>query len=149
MKSTYLLFLATVLFCTNGFSQEMKNRDQIKALKTAFITTELDLSTAEAEKFWPIYNQFDARFFELRNKKMRSLHQTIEKNSATLSEKEATQLLNDLEATEEELFQLRKKLNADLKGIIGSVKIIKLKKAEDDFNRKLLRQYRANRGNKN
>jgi hypothetical protein len=30
-------------------------KDQIKALKVAFFTTELDLSK-EAEKFWAIYN---------------------------------------------------------------------------------------------
>lgn len=148
MKSKYILLFVFSFIFLNGFSQENKKRDQIKALKTAFITTELDLSAAEAEKFWPIYNQYDARFFELRNQKMRSLHATIEKNISTLTEKDATQLISEIETTEDELHQLRKKLISDLKGILSSVKIIKLKKAEDDFNRKLLHQYRSNRGKK-
>jgi len=45
-------------------------------------------------------------------------------------------------ANEDELNQLRKKFVNSLKGVLPSVKIIKLKKAEDDFNRKLLQQYR-------
>ena len=76
------------------------------------------------------------------------LEATIEKNISTLTEKEATQLISEIETTEDELHQLRKKLISDLKGILSSVKIIKLKKAEDDFNRKLLQQYRSNRGKK-
>jgi hypothetical protein len=43
-------------------------KDQIKALKVAFFTTELDLSTKEAEKFWAIYNTFDDKQFEIASK---------------------------------------------------------------------------------
>ena len=57
----------------------------------------------------------------------------------------AAVLLKQMESTEEELHQLRKKLVSDLRGIIGPLKIIKLKKAEEDFNRKLLKQFRQNR----
>lgn len=32
--------------------------DQIMSQKIAFFTKELDLSTAEAEKFWPVYNEY-------------------------------------------------------------------------------------------
>jgi hypothetical protein len=50
--------------------------------------------------------------------------------------------LSQIEANEEELFQLRKKLIVNLKSVISPVKIIKLKKAEEEFNKKLLQQYR-------
>jgi 5'-3' exonuclease len=59
-----------------------------------------------------------------------------------MNEKEALNFLNQMENTEEELFQLRKKFIVNLKGILPPIKIIKLRKAEDDFNRKLLQQYR-------
>ena len=57
-----------------------------------------------------------------------------------MSEKEALVFLNQMENTEEELFNLKLKFIADLKTVISPTKILKLKKAEDDFNRKLLRQ---------
>jgi hypothetical protein len=59
-----------------------------------------------------------------------------------MSEKEASAFLNQMESTEEELFLLRKKFISTLKGILPATKIIKLKKSEEDFNRKLLQQYR-------
>jgi hypothetical protein len=62
-----------------------------------------------------------------------------------LSEKEASTLLVQMESTEDELYQAKKKLINSLKGVLPPVKILKLKKAEDDFNRKLLQQYRDKR----
>jgi len=47
-----------------------------------------------------------------------------------------------METTEDELYQSRKKFISNLKGVIPPIKIIKLKKAEEGFNRKLLKQYR-------
>jgi hypothetical protein len=65
--------------------------------------------------------------------------------AATVSEKEAATLLSQMESSEEELHQLRKKFISNLKSVIPAVKILKLKKAEEDFNRKLLQQYRNKR----
>jgi hypothetical protein len=47
-----------------------------------------------------------------------------------------------MESTEDELYQLKKKFVANLKGILPSTKILKLKKAEEQFSKKLLQQYR-------
>ena len=62
-----------------------------------------------------------------------------------MSEKEAATLLAKMESTEEEIFQMRKKLLISLKPILSQVKLIKLKKAEEEFNRKLLLQYMKKR----
>ena len=135
--------LASVSFYAQGESMKDK-KEQIKTLKVSFITTELDLSTKEAEKFWPIYNTFDDKQFEIRHQKMRMYKSRM--NDETLnkmSERDASILLSQIEDSEEELFNLRNKFSKDLKEVISSVKIIKLKKAEEDFNRKLLQQYRS------
>lgn len=138
-----LCLLASMSFYAQGESMKEK-KEQIKALKVSFITTELDLSTKEAEKFWPIYNTFDDQQFEIRHQKMRMYKSRM--NDATLnkmSERDASILLSQIEDSEEELFNLRNKFAKDLKEVISAVKIIKLKKAEEDFNRKLLQQYRS------
>ena len=59
-----------------------------------------------------------------------------------MSEKEASALLAQMESNEEDLHQNRKNFINNLKGVISSIKIIQLKKAEENFNRKLLHQYR-------
>jgi hypothetical protein len=65
-----------------------------------------------------------------------------------LTEKEAQTTLSQMENTEDELYKLRKKFLADIKNVLPSVKIIKLKRAEEAFNRKLIERLRERRGKK-
>ena len=86
---------------------------------------------------------FDDKQFEIRHQKMRTYKNRM--NSSALSdmnEKEANVLLAQMESADEELFLLRKKLTKNLKEVLPAVKIIKLRKSEEGFNRKLLHQYR-------
>lgn len=144
MKTNKLLLIILFLLSIHLFAQPPRGekKEQIKALKVGFITTELDLTTDEASKFWPIYNSFEDKQFDLRHQKMRAFHGRMDSDLDKISEKEAAVLLAQMENNEEELHQIRKKFIASLKGVLPSVKIIQLKKAEDDFNRKLLQQYR-------
>ncbi|HLT74477.1 MAG TPA: hypothetical protein VKZ68_05310 [Ohtaekwangia sp.] len=140
MKTKILLI--ALLFAGAVFGQDnSKKADKIKSLKVAFITSELQLTPEESAKFWPVYNEFEARQRDLRKKEFGARRG----KSETISDKEASAILSQMEANEEELLKLRKKLTSDLRQIISPVKILKLKKAEGDFNRKLLKQYRAKR----
>ncbi|TRX37522.1 sensor of ECF-type sigma factor [Flavobacterium restrictum] len=137
-----LFLLISCTFYAQG-ERFREKKEQIRTMKVAFLTTELDLSPSEAEKFWPLYNAFDDKQFELRHLKMKAYINRIDDGSLDkMSEKDANAFLNQMESTEEELFLLRKKFVSNLKGILPSVKIIKLRKSEEDFNRKLLQQYR-------
>ena len=143
-KTLPLLFLLASFSCYAQGENMKEKKEQIKALKVSFLTTELDLSAKEAEKFWPIYNTFDDKQFEIRHQKMRLYkNRMYDDTFSKMSEKEAIMLLSQIESSEEELFTLRNKCSKDLKEVLSSVKILKLKKAEEDFNRKLLQQYRS------
>jgi Spy/CpxP family protein refolding chaperone len=149
MKTNKLLLILIFLLSIHSFAQSQMEdkKEQIRALKVGYITNELALTTDEATKFWPIYNAYDDKQFEIRHQKMKAFKQRMDADLDKMSEKEASALLAQMENTEDDLYQIRKKFISKLKGILPSVKIIKLKKAEDDFNRKLLQQYR-NKGPK-
>jgi len=144
IRKLYPILFLLISFTFYAQGERMKEkREQIKAMKVAFLTTELNLTTNEAEKFWPIYNTFDDKQFELRHKNLKGSFRKMDDDELDkLSEKEATVLLNQIESNEEESFQLRKKFTSNLKDVLPAVKIIKLKKAEEKFSRKLLQQYR-------
>jgi len=144
MKTNKIALIIIVLLSIHSFGQSPKGekKEQIKALKVGFITNELALTSDEATKFWPIYNAYDDKQFELRHQKMKAFKGRMDDNLDQMTDKEASVLLAQMESNEDELYQNRKRFIANLKGILPPVKIIKLKKAEDDFNRKLLQQYR-------
>ena len=144
MKTNKLLLIILLFLSIYSFAQPQmaEKKDRIKALKVSFITNELALTSEEATKFWPIYNAYDDKQFEIRHKKMKAFKGRKDTDLDNIIEKDASALLAQMESNEDELYQLRKKFITNLKGVLPAVKIIKLKKAEDDFNRKLLEQYR-------
>lgn len=147
-NKTFLILLFLLSIPSFAQQEMSEKKEQIKALKVGFITNELSLTTEEASKFWPIYNAFDDKQFELRHQKMKAFKARMDDEALDkMSEKEAAALLAQMESNEDELCQLRKKFISTLKGVLPAKKIIKLKKAEDSFNRKLLQQYR-NKGPK-
>lgn len=147
MKISKILPLLIAFISLNVNAQEgpiiRKKKEQIKALKVAFITNELALTSDEAIKFWPLFNAFEEKQQEIKKQKLKGYLKRVDDGSFdNLSEKEATTMLAQMESTEDELYQLKKKFISNLKGIISPIKILKLKKAEENFNRKLLQQYR-------
>ncbi|MEN9337204.1 MAG: hypothetical protein RLZZ500_2191 [Bacteroidota bacterium] len=123
-----------------------EKKEQVKSQKVAFITQELNLTPDEAAKFWPVYNAFEDKQAEIRKQKVKSyMDRQDDDQLDKMSEKEAQSALNQMESTEDELYKLRKKFIADLKNILPSVKILKLKRAEEEFNRKLVEQLRDRR----
>ena len=149
-KKFYPILFLLLSFSIFAQSEKFKEKkEKIKAMKVAFLTTELDLTSNEAERFWPLYNTFDDKQFELRHQKMRSYFRRMQgENLDKLSEKDASALLDQMEDNEDDLFNLRKKFVSSLREILPAIKIIKLKKAEEDFNRKLLQQYKERGPNK-
>ncbi|WP_396194422.1 sensor of ECF-type sigma factor [Flavobacterium sp.] len=150
MKINKIILAIILLIAANSFGQGgrllREKKEQIKAMKVAYITNELSLTPEEAAKFWPLYNAFDDKQHEIRSNKLRGYLDRIDDESFdNLSEKEAATLLAQMESTEDELHLSRKKFIASLKGVISPLKILKLKKAEEGFNRKLLQQYRNKR----
>jgi len=145
MKTKNHLLTILLLVSYSLFAQEKKmleKKEEIFALKVAFITNKLPLTSSEAEKFWPIYNAFEDKQFELKHEKSLVFLKRMEDGALSkMTEKEATILLAKMESNEEEIFQMRKKLFISLKPILSQVKLIKLKKAEEEFNKKLLIQY--------
>ncbi len=140
MKKITLLFILFISFygiqAQNSRDKE-EHREQIKAMKVAFITQEMNMDPELAQKFWPIYNRYECQKMDLRRRE----HDEI-KNIETLSEQEAEKLIKEYQNIENEEYQIKKTLFSDLKKIISAKEIIKLQKLEADFNRKLWKEYR-------
>lgn len=144
MKIKNLLLLPVLLFTVVLQAQDKSEKhEQIKALKVSFFTTALDLTPDEAAKFWPIYNAYDEKQYKIRHEKMRPILKQMKGDGLDkMSAKEAEANLAKLEAADKELYNLKAKLIDELKPVIGPIKILKLKKAEEDFKQKLLEQFK-------
>lgn len=142
MKNKMKHFLITGFFLLFSFCLSAQDRDghreKIKALKTAYITDGLSLTPKEAQTFWPVYNAFE----EKRRSLYRREHADVG-NIECMTEEEAKEKLQEYVEIERQDFLLRKQYYEDLKKIFPAKKIMQLEKVEDEFNEKLMREYRA------
>lgn len=121
-----------------------KQSKKIIAAKISFITNEIDLTPQEAEKFWPIYNEFDKKSRTLRREMHRIIKNIMnDKNGIeNISDKKAEEILEKIESNKETIYTLEKRFNTDLLTVVSAKKILKLHHAEEEFKRKLLYKLR-------
>ncbi|MFT3886017.1 MAG: hypothetical protein QM724_11465 [Flavobacteriales bacterium] len=130
-----------------GFAQDddmslpADRKQEIKAQKVAFLTQRMDLTTEEAQKFWPVYNQYDKEMEAVRQQ-MRDLRKDT-RSKGELTEATASKAIDDaLNGYQQEL-DIRKRYAGEFKKTIGAVKTVQLLRAEKDFNRELLKRVRG------
>jgi hypothetical protein len=67
MKKFLILLAFAALPFTNLMAQPQERKEALQALFAAFVTRQLNLTPEDAQKFWPIYNQYDAESRKLQN----------------------------------------------------------------------------------
>ena len=140
-----LFALVIMLTLTHAlWSQGRGDLERVKAFKTGYLTQELDLSSAEAEKFWPVYNSYEKEIFELRIKKRRAERDKMNSMGGPegMTEEQAQEFLQSLFENESQVLETKKEMYGELGKILSSKKLLKLFKAEADFNKRLLSEFR-------
>ena len=141
MKVSKILFFTLFLlfFSATGHTQEKSKKERIRALKVAYITEKLSLTTEEAQKLWPVYNKYYDNVSELWHQEYKNIKQPIRNGDINnMSEAEVNRLLAELEDIENQICKENMQLTRNLKGALPARKILLLKRAEKDFSRELL-----------
>ena len=152
-KMKYISMLVVViLFTTIAFGQKQQQgkrptKEKVKALKIAHITSKLNLTTEEAQKFWPIYNEFEAKMSEFR-KKRKEKHKKGEAKPK-MTDAELEKMMNNHFDVEQKQLNLKKEYHTKFKAVLPIQKVAKLYKAEHSFKRELLKKMRVKKGGPN
>ena len=119
----FLLIISFLGLGLGVFAQEedaKKDGGRIEALKIAYITNKLNLSTDEAQKFWPIYNKY--------MDEVRKAHQDSRANKEPELQRE------------EKLLSIRKRYNGEFGKAISTEKVNNFFRVEKEFNNVLQKE---------
>jgi hypothetical protein len=144
MKVSCSLLLLLFLLPASVFAQHKGHlseaaKEKMEAQKVAYITTQLDLSPAEAQLFWPIYNEGQQKRKELRKTRIAQREEAAAKFEA-MSDKEAETLIDGEMDFKQKDLDIQKDTHNKLKKVISAKKIARLYRAEVDFQRKVLHE---------
>ncbi|SHJ51804.1 hypothetical protein SAMN04488028_101374 [Reichenbachiella agariperforans] len=111
--------------------------DKIESAKIALITDRLDLSPEQAEKFWPLYNEYSNKKMELRQEYRRF---RANSQGGQLSEEESKRALERGQKLKERQLQIERNYSERLLTVITNRQLLQLRAAEDDFRKMLLQR---------
>ena len=139
-----ILIIALLLFSLTGIAQrkfDPQTLELIKTKKIAFMTEEIGLTSQEAEKFWPVYNELEKERYMLMDKK-RDLEHRSESTKAGMSEADYRKLACEIAATHAKEGKLIEEYNLKLLNILPAEKVVKLYRAEGKFRASLMHEFR-------
>jgi hypothetical protein len=140
-----LLHIALILLITiPAMAQRGPNKERIHAIKIGFITDRLNLSSKEADAFWPLYNSYDDEYMALRHEYRQKY---IKKNRGHLDPKQAQEFIDDDIDYREKMVDLRKKYKDEFLKVISPTKLAELYQAESDFKDMLIKRLEQRRNN--
>jgi hypothetical protein len=115
------------------------NMEKLNAYKIAFFTKKMNLTSQEAEKFWPVYNEFQERKSHIQQDKI-LLNRNFNQNGATMTDKELTEAGDKYIALEMQEASLNQEFHNKFKEILPPAKVIRLYQAENQYKLQLLNE---------
>ncbi|MBU0764209.1 MAG: hypothetical protein KJ607_05175 [Bacteroidetes bacterium] len=151
MKTKKLFPVLLLLLTSFTYAQDeelcpMHERyEKLKARKVAVITERLDLSVEEAQNFWPVYNEYEAKRDKL-NAEKREAFKKYKNATGELEEKTLEELSDLMVQIEVDEANLRKEYHEKYKKVLPVKKVVELYHTEQQFKRDLLKEMRCLRG---
>ncbi|MDP2338288.1 MAG: hypothetical protein Q8N05_17935 [Bacteroidota bacterium] len=146
MKKLFLFFILTIFSFTVLIAQERRGPspelfEKIKAEKISFFTSKLELTPAEAQAFWPVYNEFEKKRFDIQ-RQIHDFERMTNEEFSNLSEVEIEKLTNSYIELFEREGLLRKEYHKQFMKILPMKKVLLMYRTENEFRGHLIREYR-------
>ena len=119
-------------------------KEKFDSLKKEFFNSALSLSETEKSKFWPMYEEYNAKQRSLK----KAFRTKYKKNDIIyMDETKAKQYLTDLNNHKEELLELDKTYQTKFLTFLSAKKVVMIHRTERDWQQKM-RDFLKNRAKK-
>lgn len=122
----------------NEQSSNENAQQKIESLKMAYLTNQLNLSPKEAQRFWPVYNQYEQDLQQITKEERANLQ--ARDNLKNPTDQQIEQSLDKDFQLRQQVLQLREKYRKQFGEVIPPRKVAKLYQSEREFNVKLIQE---------
>ena len=135
IKTILIALLCPLFMFSQNISDEKRKKIEIQ--KIAFITKSLDLSSEEAQVFWPVYNNFSDEMKSIKEK-IRDNMSSMRKDRSSLTETQIGEIMEQKFKMEQMVLDIKVKFNKEFQKVISNKQIAALYHAEKEFKKELL-----------
>ena len=143
MKNT-IFTLVVLLISLTGMAQRQFDPQTIELIKTkkiAFLTEAIGLTSQEAQKFWPVYNELEKERYLLMDKK-RDLEEKSESPKPGMTDADYRKLATEIVVAHAKEGSLLEEYNLKFLNILPAEKVVKLYRAEGKLRGYLMHEFR-------
>jgi len=127
---TLFMFIASMAMTQTTDDYVEILRSVLTTEKKAAIAEVMVLTEQESEAFWPLYNEFDSKKYEIQTKRVKIIKDFAE-NFESLTDEKADELMTSYMGFKQELLTLNKKYYKKFKAILPAGKAAKYFQAEN------------------
>jgi hypothetical protein len=120
-------------------SAQNTNLEKLNDYKIGFFTKKLNLTSEEAEKFWPVYNDYQGQRNLIQVEKLK-LNRNFNQNESTLTDKQLEEMGDKYVDCLVQESNLAVSFHRKLKGVLPPVKVILYYQAENQYKIQLLNE---------
>jgi hypothetical protein len=131
MKFIWSILICLVFALPVSAQEKGSQNQQIEAVKVAFITQKLNLTSSQAEKFWPVYNNYQREMKEVFKQRKEAKNRNDGKDGEL-----------DYESR---LLDIRKKYKQEFSKVIPSDKVAQFYDAEREFRETMIQELKDRR----
>ena len=120
-------------------SAQNPNLEKLNNYKIGFFTKKLNLTSEEAEKFWPVYNDYQSQRNQIQLEKLK-LNRNFNQNGSTLSDDQLEEMGDKYVECLVQESNLAVAFHKKIKEVLPPVKVILYYQAENQYKAQLLNE---------
>ena len=151
-KTLILIFLmaSTIALAQNRADRGQRmDPERMKAAKIAFLTEKLDLNSETAQKFWPIYNEFEGYKEDAQKEFMKRAKEIVGnedlrnsmRNLENLNDDQARSMLKLMHERKEAEIQLERAYMDKFLEVLNPKQVLTVYQFDAEFRRTLMRRF--------
>lgn len=139
MRRTGYIILLMIFFFSAVKAQPGRRMERIHAIKVAYLTDKLQLTSEQSARFWPVYNRFE--------EEKKALVRTYRKdnNIGDAANEDPLRSIDEDIELQQRMLDLRKEYKDEFLKVISPQQLATLTEAEREFKRLLIQQIKERR----
>lgn len=139
MKKIVFLSLILVIIPVTRSVAQNTNLEKLNNYKIGFFTKKLNLNSEEAEKFWPVYNEYQSQRNMIQLEKLK-LSRTFNQNESSLNDRQLEDIGDRYVDCMVQESALAVTFHKKLKTVLPPEKVVMYYQAENQYKAQLLNE---------
>ena len=139
MKKVAIFLLFIVAFPLVRLTAQNTKLENLNAYKVGFFTKKLNLTSQEAEKFWPIYNDYQTQKNKIQLERI-SIIRNFNQSESSLTDAQLSEMGDKLVDGITQESSLAVSFHKKLKDALPPAKVIRFYQAENQYKAQLLNE---------